>query len=66
MDYKKAAQQVLDNIGGASNIVSAAHCATRLRLEVKDSSAVNEKAVKLPVLPVSSAVQDFLPGCHRA
>ena len=25
MDYKKAAQQVLDNIGGASNIVSAAH-----------------------------------------
>ena len=31
MDYKKAAQQVLDNIGGASNIVSAAHCATRLR-----------------------------------
>lgn len=27
MDYKKAAQQVLDNIGGASNIVSAAHCA---------------------------------------
>lgn len=24
MDYKKAAQQVLDNIGGASNIVSAA------------------------------------------
>lgn len=22
MDYKKAAQQVLDNIGGASNIVS--------------------------------------------
>ena len=23
MDYKKAAQQVLDNIGGASNIVSA-------------------------------------------
>ena len=46
MDYKHAAQQVLDAIGGASNIVSAAHCATRLRLEVKDSSAVNEKAVK--------------------
>ena len=30
MDYKKAAQQVLDNIGGASNIVSAAHCACLL------------------------------------
>ena len=57
MDYKKAAQQVLDNIGGASNIVSAAHCATRLRLEVKDSSAVNEKAVKAAVSPL---VQQYL------
>ena len=42
MDYKKAAQQVLDNIGGASNIVSAAHCATRLRLVIADNSKVYE------------------------
>ena len=31
MDYKNAAQQVLDCIGGPGNILSAAHCATRLR-----------------------------------
>ena len=37
MDYKHAAQQVLDAIGGASNIVSAAHCATRLRLVIADN-----------------------------
>lgn len=44
MDYKKAAQQVLDNIGGASNIVSAAHCATCLRLVIADNSKVNKRA----------------------
>lgn len=42
MDYRKAAQEVYDNIGGRSNIVSAAHCATRLRLVIAD----NEKCDK--------------------
>ena len=46
MDYKKAAQQVLDNIGGASNIVSAAHCATRLRLVIADNSKVSKKELE--------------------
>ncbi len=43
MDYRKAAQQVLDAIGGAGNIVSAAHCATRLRLVIADNSKVSKK-----------------------
>ena len=43
MDYKHAAQQVLDAIGGASNIVSAAHCATRLRLVIADNDKVGQK-----------------------
>ena len=46
MDYKKAAQQVLDAIGGPGNIVSAAHCATRLRLVIADNSKVNKKALE--------------------
>lgn len=46
MDYRKAAQQVLENVGGASNIVSAAHCATRLRLVIADNSLVNKKALE--------------------
>ena len=37
MDYRKAAQEVYDNIGGRSNIVSAAHCATGLRLVIADN-----------------------------
>ena len=46
LDYRKAAQGVLDNIGGASNVASAAHCATRLRLVIKDNSKVNKEAVE--------------------
>lgn len=46
MDYKKAAQQVLDAVGGSGNIVSAAHCATRLRLVIADNSKVNKKALE--------------------
>ena len=32
MDYRKTAQEILGYVGGSKNIVSAAHCATRLRL----------------------------------
>ena len=46
MDYKQLASQILAAVGGKENITGADYCATRLRLEVKDSSAVNEKAVK--------------------
>lgn len=41
MDYRKSAEQVIDNIGGKENIVSAAHCATRLRLVIADNSKLD-------------------------
>ena len=37
MDYRKTAEGVLNCIGGKDNIVSAAHCATRLRLVIADN-----------------------------
>lgn len=46
MDYQKSARQVYDLIGGSSNIVSAAHCATRLRLVVGDESKCDKKAIE--------------------
>ena len=46
MDYQNAAQQVLDCIGGRENILSAAHCATRLRLVIADSSSVRKKELE--------------------
>lgn len=45
-DYRKSAQEVLDNIGGADNVVSAAHCATRLRLVIADNTKVNKEALE--------------------
>lgn len=46
MDYKASAQGVLDAIGGKDNIVSAAHCATRLRLVIADNGKVNREQLE--------------------
>lgn len=46
MDYQKSAKEVLGHIGGSGNIVSAAHCATRLRLVIADNSKVNKGALE--------------------
>ncbi|MGL5122721.1 MAG: N-acetylglucosamine-specific PTS transporter subunit IIBC [Fusobacteriaceae bacterium] len=40
------ANVLIEALGGKENIVSLDYCATRLRLEVKDSGLVNEKRVK--------------------
>ena len=40
------AQQILDALGGADNIVEIEPCITRLRTEVNDGSKVDEKALK--------------------
>ena len=44
-ENKKIAEEVIAAIGGKENIVSLAHCATRLRIVVKDRKKVNEKAL---------------------
>lgn len=46
MDYRKSAAGVLEQIGGKDNIVSAAHCATRLRLVIADNSKCNKQALE--------------------
>lgn len=45
-NYAAVATKVLAALGGKENITSADYCATRLRLEVKDQSVIDEKAVK--------------------
>ena len=45
-DFTKIASGVLAAIGGKGNVSGVDYCATRLRFEVKDSTAVDEKAVK--------------------
>lgn len=46
MDYKETAQQILGKIGGKDNLISAAHCATRLRLVIADNDKCDSKAVE--------------------
>ncbi len=46
MDYQKIAAELLRQAGGAGNIVSAAHCATRLRLVIADNSKVSKKGLE--------------------
>lgn len=46
MDYRKAAAETVQYVGGKDNIVSAAHCATRLRLVIADNTKVGKKALE--------------------
>ena len=47
MDYPKIAQQVLDRVGGPANILSAAHCATRLRLVIETTPRRTKRRWKM-------------------
>ncbi|HMR47921.1 MAG TPA: beta-glucoside-specific PTS transporter subunit IIABC [Arachnia sp.] len=46
IDYDQLAGAIVDKIGGASNIKSATHCATRLRLVLRDDSKPDTDAIK--------------------
>lgn len=37
---------IIKGLGGSGNIVSVSNCATRLRLEVRDNSLIDEKVIK--------------------
>ena len=45
-NYLKTAREILNCVGGEGNIVSAAHCATRLRLVLKDDSKIDFDALE--------------------
>ena len=43
------AEQIVAAVGGAGNVISLTHCATRLRFELNDASGIDQKAVeKIP------------------
>lgn len=46
MDYRKIAKDILAQVGGSKNIVSAAHCATRLRLVIADNSKTDKEGIE--------------------
>lgn len=46
MDYKEVAREILDKVGGPDNIAGMTHCATRLRLNLKDESLADTEGIK--------------------
>ncbi|MDO4436895.1 MAG: PTS transporter subunit EIIC [Coriobacteriaceae bacterium] len=46
MDYAKTAEEVIKLVGGADNVASAAHCATRLRLVIADNAKTNKEQLE--------------------
>lgn len=45
-DFTAVAKLILEGVGGPSNITSIDNCITRLRLEVKDYTRIDEKKIK--------------------
>lgn len=46
LDHAACARAIFESIGGGENLVSAAHCATRLRLVVADAHKVDQKRLE--------------------
>ena len=46
MNYSVVARDIISCVGGKENIKSAQHCATRLRLVLKDKNIVDEKGLE--------------------
>ena len=46
MDYRKTAEEIYEKVGKKENIISVAHCSTRLRLVLADNDKCDEKQVE--------------------
>lgn len=46
MDYNLIAKEIYEKIGGKENLISAAHCATRLRLVVGDNEKIDKSSIE--------------------
>lgn len=46
MSHKDIAKQIIDAVGGLANVQSVAHCATRLRVMVKDETVIQKDVVE--------------------
>ena len=45
-NFTEVARIILEGVGGADNVTSIDNCITRLRLEIKDYTGVDEKKIK--------------------
>lgn len=60
MDFEKIAQNIIENVGGRSNIINVTHCMTRLRFVLEDDTLANEdelRAIETVISTVNKAGQ---------
>lgn len=46
VDYQQLAGEILERVGGEDNIATLAHCATRLRMQIRDVDLVDDEGVQ--------------------
>ncbi len=64
--YQNAASELLRLVGGKENVISAAHCATRLRLVLKDESKADVDGIlKTELVKGQFVHRRSVPDHHR-
>ncbi|WP_078550146.1 sucrose-specific PTS transporter subunit IIBC [Litchfieldia alkalitelluris] len=46
MNHREVAEQLVPLLGGKNNVISATHCATRLRLVIDDETQIDKEAIE--------------------
>ncbi len=61
INIKETTKGIIENLGGRENILSYSHCATRLRVYVKDETKINKEALlKVPgVIAMDKATDQY-------
>ncbi|EGI2817381.1 PTS transporter subunit EIIB [Escherichia coli] len=59
------ARKIVAGVGGADNIVSLMHCATRLRFKLKDESKVQAEVLKKTRYYYGGGKRWSVSGGHR-
>ena len=66
MAYEQMSKDILAAVGGKENVDRAIHCATRLRLFLKDESKVDKAKVKSRYTPTLDNAYDAIQLSDRA
>lgn len=68
--YEQLAKDIVDNVGGVSNIDSLHHCQTRLRFKLKDNNKADQETIAaldgVPKVLISGGMFQVVIGMHVA
>jgi PTS system beta-glucosides-specific IIC component len=68
--YEQLAKDIVDNVGGVSNIDSLHHCQTRLRFKLIDNNKANQEAIAaldgVPKVLINGGMFQVVIGMHVA